>query len=102
MEPRKVVLFKSEEGWIARWLQHDFVGQGTSAELAFRNLHLAIELHANLVGENPFADIPPSADFYWRMYERASVWESQELPRADSKIPPPWMIHAMMEQQAHL
>ena len=98
-EMQRVLLLPHPNGiWVARWLEHDIVGQGTTVELAVRNLHAAVEVHAQLDKEaarEPFAGVPASPDSYREDFEKGVEWKPAAVETKRPAASTSWRFRRM-------
>lgn len=78
-----VILFKSDNFWVAQCLEYDIVSQGSDIHLTIDRLGQTLKAQISYDISNkrePFSLIPKAADKYWNVFQRG-VTISSELSR---------------------
>lgn len=67
-----VVLFQEGEWWSAQCLEHDIATQARSLPELYEELRRTLSAHAAVClaeGKQPFAELGPAPQRFWRMFE---------------------------------
>ena len=75
----RVVVFAEDGQWIARALEHDICAQGPDLDTVQERLLDTIDAERSMAveaGTDPFSDIAPAPEHYFRMWEERSKFSS--------------------------
>lgn len=83
MSSINVLVFKDGDFWCGQCLQYNISAQTESLdgiERELRRLMIGHVVASREVGNEPFEDLPPAPEKYWKMYEEARALQSVDNP----------------------